>query len=78
MVCLDVSRAPKLVRAKILEYWRSLLKAETMTTTESAVLIVGGKKQRLYLLAFAARHERALDFWEKVRNVDGDQQPLLL
>ncbi len=75
---VDVSRAAKLVRAKSLEYWRSLLKAETMTTTESAVLIVGGKKQRLYLLAFAARHERALDFWEKVRNVDGDQQPLLL
>ena len=75
---VDVSRAAKLVRAKILEYWRSLLKAETMTTTETAELIVGGKNQRLYLLAFAARHERALDFWEKVRNVDGDQQPLLL
>lgn len=75
---VDVSRAPNLVRGKILEYWRSLLKAETMTTTESAELVVGDRSQRLYLLAFAARHERALEFWEKVRNIDGDQQPLLL
>lgn len=75
---VDVSRAPKLVRAKILEYWRDLLKAETMATTETAELIVGTKKQRLYLLAFAARHELALDFWDKVRNVDSNQQLLLL
>ena len=75
---MDVSRGAKLVRAKILEYWRSLLKAEAMATTETAVLIVGGKNQRLYLLAFAARHERALEFWEKVRNVDCNQQLSLL
>ena len=75
---VDVSRAPKLVRAKYLEYWRGLLMAETMATTETAELIVGTKKQRLYLLAFAARHELGLDFWDKVRNVDGNQQPLLL
>jgi three-Cys-motif partner protein len=75
---VDVSRAPRMVRAKYLEYWRSLLKAEAMATTETAELVVGTRNQRLYLLAFAARHERALDFWEKIRNVDGDQQPLLL
>jgi three-Cys-motif partner protein len=75
---VDVSRAPKLVRAKFLEYWRGLLKAQSMATTETAELVVGTKNQRLYLLAFAARHERALEFWDKIRNVDGNQQPLLL
>lgn len=75
---VDVSRTPKLVRAKFLEYWRGLLEAESMGTTETAELIVGTKNQRLYLLAFAARHELALEFWEKVRNGAGDQQPLLL
>ncbi len=75
---VDVLRSPKLVRAKYLEYWRGLLMAETMATTEMAELIVGTKKQRLYLLAFAARHELALEFWDKVRNVEGNQQPLLL
>ncbi len=75
---VDVSRAPRLVRAKLLEYWRGLLMAEAMATTEMAELVVGTKNQRLYLLAFAARHELALEFWEKVRNMDGKEQPLLL
>lgn len=75
---VDTSRPPKLVRPKFLEYWRSLLKAENMATTETAELVVGTKRQPLYLLAFAARHERALEYWDKVRNVDGDLQlPLL-
>jgi three-Cys-motif partner protein len=75
---VDTSRSPELVRARYLEYWRNLLKAEGMSTTETAELITGGRKQRLYLLAFAARHERALEFWEKVRNVDRNRQPSLL
>ncbi len=49
-----------------------------MATTETAELIIGSKKQRLYLLAFAARHERALEFWEKVRSVDANRQLSLL
>jgi three-Cys-motif partner protein len=75
---VDVSRSHKLIRPKYLEYWRGLLMAESMDTTETAELIVGTKRQRLYLLAFAARHELASDFWDKVRDVDGNQQPLLL
>lgn len=75
---VDVSRPSKLVRAKILEHWRGLLKAEALSTTEAAVLIVGSNNQPLYWLAFVARHPRALEFWEKIRNVGGNQQPLLL
>lgn len=75
---VDITRGPKLVRAKILEYWRGLLKAEDMVTTETAELIVGSKNQRLYLLAFAARHARALEFWEKIRSVNDDPQLSLL
>ncbi len=59
---VDTTRAPHLVRSKILEYWRGLLKSVGMETTEKAELVVGSKNQRLYLLAFAARHERALEF----------------
>ncbi len=65
---------PKSIRSRILGHWRNLLKAEGMDTTEQAELVVGTKKQRLYLLAFAARHERALEFWEKVRDVEGNKQ----
>jgi hypothetical protein len=49
-----------------------------MATIETAELVVGSKNQRLYLLAFAARHARPLEFWEKIRSADGNQQPLLL
>jgi len=75
---VDTKRSPKLVRSKILEYWRGLLKSEGMETTEKAELIVGSKNQRLYLLAFAARHERALDFWNKIRDIERKQQLDLL
>ena len=75
---VDISRPSKLVRAKILEHWRGLLKAEAMSTTEAAVLIVGSNNQPLYWLAFVARHPRALEFWEKIRSVDGNRKPLLL
>jgi three-Cys-motif partner protein len=75
---VDVSRSDELIRAKYLEYWRGLLKTVGMATTETAALVVGSKNQRLYLLAFAARHARALEFWEKIRSADGKQQPLLL
>jgi three-Cys-motif partner protein len=68
----------RLVRAKFLEHWRKLLKAEGMTTTETAVLVAGRRNQPLYLLAFAARHGQALEFWEKVRDVAGEQQLKLL
>ena len=49
-----------------------------MATTETAELVIGSRNQRLYLLAFAARHARALEFWEKIRGEAGNQQPLLL
>ena len=74
---VDTSRPPELIRPKFLEYWRGL-KAKGMATTETAELIIGSKNQRLYLLAFAARHERPLEFWEKIRSVGGSQQLRLL
>ena len=67
---VDTMRSNELVRGKILEHWRGLLKAEGMDTTESPELVVGTSNQRLYWLAFVARHERALEFWEKIRDVD--------
>lgn len=75
---VDVKRTPRMIRAKILEHWRSLLAAESMVTTETAELIVGTRNQRLYWLAFAARHKRPLEFWEKIRDIGGGRQPALL
>ena len=75
---IDTTRPDNLVRPKILEYWRSLLHREGMNTTEAHELVVGTNNQRLYWLAFAARHERAVEFWEKIRAVGENRQPNLL
>lgn len=75
---VDVNRQDHLVRAKLMEYWRSLLGRLGMNTAEVAELVVGSKNQRLYWLAFAARHDLALDFWEKIRGLDTGAQLKLL
>ena len=74
---VDVRRSPKLVRMKILEHWRKLLHDAGMQTTrtDELELIAGTKNQRLYWLAFAAHHDRALEFWGKIRAAGESRQP---
>jgi three-Cys-motif partner protein len=77
----DLNRSDIEIRGRILEHWRMLLKGIGMETAEAAELITGPTNQPLYWLAFAARHRRALEFWEKIRSVNpktgtlfGDEQ----
>ena len=67
---LDVNQHDELVREQIMRHWMSLLVDRGMTTAESFERVVGAKKQPLYWLGFAARHDRALEFWEKIRALD--------
>lgn len=71
---VEGDRSIEYVRGKLFEYWRSLLRTIDMSTAEAAELVVGGNNQPLYWLAFAARHERALEFWEKIRHLDPNRQ----
>lgn len=66
------------VRAQILECWRTRVKELGMSTAETMQLISGPNNERLYWLAFAARHERALEFWEKIRDARPNRQLRLL
>jgi hypothetical protein len=66
----DLDRAQLEIRGKIFEHWRMLLKGIGMDTAEAAELVSGSRNQPLYWLAFAARHSRALEFWEKIQNVN--------
>ena len=74
----DLGRPDHYVRARIFEHWRNLLKSVGIQTTEVAESVVAENNQPLYWLAFAARHARALDFWEKVRELEPDAQADLL
>ena len=74
----DVCRPDFYVRARSVEHWRGLLKLARMDTAEAAELVTGPNNQPLYWLAFAARHPRALEFWEKIRALEPDPQLGLL
>jgi len=72
------ARAQHLVRGKILEHWRHLLRAQGMSTAETHERVTGPKNQPLYWLALAARHDLALKFWEKIRDIRSKKQlPLI-
>ncbi len=75
---VDVNRSDPMVRAKIWEHWRGLVKQLGMTTTETAERVTGSNNQPLYLIAFAARHVLPLGFWEKIRHLEPGRQGSLL
>jgi three-Cys-motif partner protein len=75
---VDVGRPDFYVRARIVEHWRGLLGSAGMDTAEAAELVSGTNNQPLYWLAFAARHQRALEFWEKIRALEPNPQVGLL
>lgn len=68
---VDTRRRGPAVRAGILEYWKKLVRTEGMKTTEAFEKVRGSNNQPLYWLAFAARHDRALEFWSKIKDVTG-------
>ncbi len=74
---VDGERSIEHIRGKLFEYWRSLLRTSDMGTTEAAEIVRGEKRQPLYWLAFAARHKRPLEFWEKIRNLEPKTYNLL-
>lgn len=71
---VDTTRRGFDVRSAILEYWKRLVRAEGMKTAETFEKVRGPNEQPLYWLAFAARHDRALEFWNKIKNVSGERE----
>lgn len=68
---IDTRRRGSTVRSEILSYWRKLIRDEGMRTAETFEKVRGPNNQPLYWLAFAARHDRALEFWNKIKDVTG-------
>jgi len=67
---VDVEQRQDIVRRKTLEYWLGLIRGFDMTPAQGIELVTGSKNQNLYWLVFVARHERAQEFWEKIRDVN--------
>jgi three-Cys-motif partner protein len=70
----DFERSDEHIRGRVFEHWRKLLESVGMKTAEVAELVVGPNNQPLYWLAFVARHDRAMDFWEKIRDLAHQRQ----
>jgi three-Cys-motif partner protein len=57
------------VRMAIFQHWLTLIRALDMAPSEGIERVVGSKRQPLYWLVLVSRHNRAQEFWEKIRNV---------
>jgi three-Cys-motif partner protein len=56
-------------RQAIFNHWLSLIRKLDMAPAEGIESVYGNHGQRLYWLVFVARHPRAREFWDKIRNV---------
>jgi three-Cys-motif partner protein len=73
---VDIAQHDDIVRGQIFHHWVDLLRTLDMTVADGVELVSATGNQPLYWLAFTARHDRALEFWEKIRKLDS--QHLLL
>jgi len=56
------------IRRRILQQWLGRIRSLDMAPSEGIELVTADKNQQLYWLVFISRHERAADFWDKIRN----------
>ncbi len=57
------------IRIAIFNHWLGLICKLGMTASHGIECVVGSKGQPLYWLVLVARHPRAHEFWNKIRNV---------
>jgi three-Cys-motif partner protein len=57
------------MRQRVFESWLGAVRGLDMQTAQGAELVTGSKEQPLYWLIFAARHDKAIQFWNQIRNV---------
>jgi len=68
---VDMRQPQHAIRRGILNHWMVVVRADKLHVFgEQLELVSGPRNQRLYWLAFAAKHERASEFWEKIRHIN--------
>lgn len=65
---IDPRDADRAIRQQILRHWLSLIRRLDMAPSEGIEMVTADRNQELYWLVFIARHERASEFWDKIRN----------
>lgn len=66
---VDERETDRKLRRRFFDHWLRLIRKLDMQPSQGIELVTGGKNQPLYWLVLVARHERAGEFWNKVRNI---------
>jgi len=73
---VDVGARDDVIRTAIFDHWLKLIHALDMQPSQGVELVSGEKNQRLYWLVLVARHERAGQLWDKIRNISKQRRLL--
>lgn len=72
---VDLTDPPHTIRRSIRAHWIKLVRQLGFKVVEEHfTLIRGSRNQPLYWLAFAAKHDKASEFWEKIRDIEPTRQ----
>jgi three-Cys-motif partner protein len=71
---VDLKQRQPAIRAAILAYWASKIRALGLPPAHHAELVSGpSKNQRLYWLVFVSRNDFAKTLWDKIRSLTGQR-----
>jgi three-Cys-motif partner protein len=72
---ISLAQGKVATRAAIMDHWGGLVQKLGFKAPYYD-LITGGKNHRLYWLAFLSRHEKAQEFWNAIRHLNGPRDML--
>jgi three-Cys-motif partner protein len=72
---VDLKQRMEATRAAYIKYWVAKIGGLGFPPGRFE-LIVGNRNQRLYWLVLISRHQRATEFWDKIRNISGQGELL--
>jgi three-Cys-motif partner protein len=70
---IDVNQSIASLRAALIEYWLSKIRALGSRPATGIPLVVGEKNQRLYWLVFVSSHDLGHKLWNDVQNLGGQK-----
>ena len=73
---IDERQTDHALRHRILEHWLQRIRSLDMAPSAGIELVTADRNQHLYWLVFISRHQRAAEFWDKIRNASSQKRLL--
>jgi three-Cys-motif partner protein len=71
---VDIKQSIAPLRAALLEYWLTKIRALGTIPAQGIELVAGGRNQRLYWLVFVSAHDLGQKLWEAIRDIRGQTE----